>query len=362
MSQEEQGYRPRVCYLGAYDPAYPRNQVLRRGLTRQGATVVDCRVSPTLKTVARMRSLRQQYAAIAAWGDVILLAEFNQTLAPFAWWMARRHRKRLVVDAFTSLYDSAVHDRATAHPRSPNALRYWFADWLAIRLADLALFDTAQHRDYFVHTFGVSPRRCVVIPVGAPQEWFETPPVPHGLSGTLALFYGTYIPLHGVETILRAAHHLRKRTDIHFELVGRGQTYPAAQELATDLKLERVTFREPVTPTALPGLVARADVCLGVFGTSAKASRVVPNKVYQTLALGKPLITADTPALRDAFMPGEHLLAVPPGDAKALAEAITSLADNLDLRDRLGQAGRTRTRIGFNEAALGQRLLEALQK
>jgi glycosyltransferase involved in cell wall biosynthesis len=362
MSQGEQVSQPRVCYLGAYDPAYPRNQVLRRGLTRQGVTVVDCRASPALKTTARMRSLKQEYAAIADWGDVILLAEFNQTLAPFAWWMARRHRKRLVIDAFTSLYDSAVHDRATAHPHSPTALRYWFADWLALHLANLALFDTAQHRDYFVRTFGVSPGRCAVIPVGAPQEWFETPPVLHGLPGTLALFYGTYIPLHGVETILRAAHHLRKRADIHFELIGRGQTYPAAQKLAADLKLERVTFREPVAHTALPGLVARADVCLGVFGTSEKVSRVVPNKVYQTLALGKPLITADTPALRDAFMPGEHLLAVPPGDARALAEAVTRLVDDPDLRDRLGQAGRTRTRIGFNEAALGQRLLEALQK
>jgi glycosyltransferase involved in cell wall biosynthesis len=350
----------RVCYLGAYDPAYPRNLILRRGLAVHGVEVTECRTSPALRTWARERALRQQFAPLADRCDTILLAEFNQTLAWFARSMARRHHKRLVIDAFTSLYDAAVHDRGTVRPRSPHALRYRLIDWLALRLADVVLVDTAQHRDYFAEVFGVAPDKCLVIPVGASREWFDTPPARHDVPGTLVLFYGTYIPLHGVETILEAAASLRERRDIHFELIGRGQTFPAMRKLAADLHLSSVTFRDPVPPDELPGLVARAGICLGIFGTTHKAGRVVPNKVYQALAMGKPLITADTPALRDTFTPGEHLLAVVPGDAGALAEAIGALADDPVRREQIGTAGRARMEAAFTEEVLGLRLREAL--
>jgi glycosyltransferase involved in cell wall biosynthesis len=351
---------PRVCYLGAYDSTYPRNLILRRGLERQGVWVVECAVPRELNTAGRMRALGRAFAAVQEDCDVIVLAEFGQALAPLAWWLARRYRKRLVVDAFTPIYDSAVYDRGVARPRSPAALRYWLADWLALRLAGRVLADTGAHRDYYVRAFGVRPEKIAVIPVGASDEWFEIAPLPHDYPEVLVQFYGSYIPLHGVEVILHAAHLLTAQAEVRFELIGRGQTYAAMQALAHDLDLQNVTFCEPVPPDALPVQVARADLCLGIFGTTPKAARVIPNKVYQTLALGKPLISADTPALREAFEPGEHLLAVPPGDSSALAEAILALDSDPDKAKRLGEAGRARMESEYNEAALGRRLLDAI--
>jgi len=351
---------PRVCYLGAYDPAYPRNLILRRGLERQGVWVSECAVPRALNTAGRMRALRRAFEPVKGDVDVIVLAEFGQALAPLAWWLARRYRKKLVIDAFTPTYDSAVYDRGVARPRSPAALRYWLIDWLALRLADLALADTGAHRDYYAGAFGARPEKIAVIPVGAADEWFKTAPPPREQPRLLVQFYGSYIPLHGVEVILHAAHLLTAQAELRFELIGRGQTYAAMRALAADLDLQNVAFVEPVPPEALPGLVARADLCLGIFGSTPKASRVVPNKVYQTLALGKPLISADTPALREAFGPGEHLLAVSPGDPAALAEAILALDSDPDRARRLGEAGRARMEAEFNEAALGRRLLDAI--
>jgi glycosyltransferase involved in cell wall biosynthesis len=71
--------------------------------------------------------------------------------------------------------------------------------------------------------------------------------------------------------------------------------------------------------------IRQADVCLGIFGTSEKASRVIPNKVYQILASKKHLITADTPAIRELLKEGPCVHLVPPGDAKALASAILKI-------------------------------------
>lgn len=351
---------PRVCYFGAYDPSYPRNLILRRGLALNGAQIVECRVSSKMNTRQRARALTTQFRQLADQCDTILLAEFNQSLALAAWWLARRHRKRLVIDAFTSLYDSAVYDRGIARPGSLSARRYWWIDWLAVRLADVVLVDTAQHRDYFISEFGAPEARLRAIPVGASCEWFDAPTAQSSDDGMLISFYGTYIPLHGIDTILRAAHLLSHQPHLRFEIIGRGQTYKAMQQLAATLNLLQVTFVDSVPAADLPGLVARADICLGIFGTTEKTTRVVPNKVYQTLALGKPVITADTPAVRELFTPDEHLTVVPAGDASALACAIEGLAADFERRAALSKAGRTYAAAEFSEQPLGRRLLEAL--
>ncbi len=350
----------RVGYLGAYDPAYPRNLILRRGLEAGGASVVECRVSSRLNSRQRAQVLAAQMRALSPRPDVLILAEFNQSLALPARRLAQRLGIPLVIDAFTPVYDSAVHDRAVTGPRSLAALRYWLIDWLAVRLGDRVLVDTGQHRDYFIHAFGARADVLRVIPVGAPHEWLAAAPPLHGGAGLLASFYGTFIPLHGIDTILRAAHRLADRPDIRFEITGRGQTFTAMRALAGDLALENVSFLDPVPPGDLPARAGRGDLALGIFGTTAKAARVVPNKVYQMLALGRPVITADSPALREMFAPGEDLAVVPPGDPRALAEQIAALAGDPARRAALAQTGRRHIEEAYTEAALGRRLLDAL--
>src|SRR5262249_56517474 len=106
-------------------------------------------------------------------------------------------------------------------------------------------------------------------------------------------------------------------------LIGDGQDRPAAEALARELGVRNVEFLDPVPEAELAGEIARASICLGVFGTSDKASRVVPNKVFQCAAAGRAVVTADSPALRNAF--GDALVTVPAGDAPALAAALRAL-------------------------------------
>ncbi len=349
---------PRVCYLGAYDPTYPRNLILRRGLALQGVQVVECNAARKLDTVGRARTLLRQFHTVADQCDVIILGEFGQMLTPLAWWLARRYHKRLVTDAIVPLYDTAVYDRRRSQPYSWTALRYRLFDRLTVTWADAVLVETGAERDYYVRNFKVPAEKFTVLPVGASREWFEL--IPHEGPDVLITFHGSYIPFHGIDVILRAAQHLRERRDMRFELMGAGQTLADMRSLALELGLSNVIFRGHVSVDELFATVSRATIGLGIFGTNPKAARAVTNKVYQTLAAGKPLITADTPAIREIFTPGEHLIGIPPGDPQALAAAIISLADDPSLRRRLGEAGRARMRAEFTEEALGRRLLEVL--
>jgi glycosyltransferase involved in cell wall biosynthesis len=88
--------------------------------------------------------------------------------------------------------------------------------------------------------------------------------------------------------------------------------------------------------------MAHADVCLGIFGTSAKAQRVIPNKVYDALACARPVITADTPAIRELLQPDDQVIVCPPGDPESLADAIALMHADGALRSSIASRGHAR--------------------
>ena len=125
--------------------------------------------------------------------------------------------------------------------------------------------------------------------VGAEDRLFQpgwTPP-----ARFVALFIGKLIPLQGVETILAAA---RLAPEVDFRIVGSGQLDKLL--VPRPPNVEHVPWLDY---ELLPGAIRSAGCALGIFGTGAKARRVIPNKAFQALACGAPLITADTQAARE---------------------------------------------------------------
>ena len=75
--------------------------------------------------------------------------------------------------------------------------------------------------------------------------------------------------------------------------------------------------------------MSRADIVLGIFGESVKTMRVIPNKAYEALAMSLPLVTADTPAIRELLDERSAVL-VPAADPQAIADALLECALKLD--------------------------------
>jgi glycosyltransferase involved in cell wall biosynthesis len=139
---------------------------------------------------------------------------------------------------------------------------------------------------------------------------------------------------------VRAARLLRD-DGIRFEIIGLGQTLGAARALAGELGATNIEWVGRVPYADLPRCIGRADIVLGIFGDSTKAGRVVPNKVYQAMAMGAAIVTRDSPAQRAMLADGVSALLVPPADPSALADAIRRLRDPV-LRRRLGRAAHER--------------------
>src|SRR4051794_29242782 len=256
----------------------------------------------------------------------------------------------VVFNPLVSLADTIVGDRGRFRHGSLAARALERVDRHAFRSADLVVADTEAHASFLS---ALAQREIAVCFVGAEDRLFRPSWEPP--QQFTALFVGKLIPLQGVETILAAA---REVPDVAFRVVGSGQLEPLLRDRPSNV--EHVPW---IDYERLPDEIRRAGCALGIFGTTAKAQRVIPNKAFQAIACGAPLITADTPAACELLTDGESALLVPAGDARALAEAVRRLAGDESLARRVGAAGRAAYERAASEPVLGARwraLIEAL--
>ena len=132
--------------------------------------------------------------------------------------------------------------------------------------------------------------------------------------------------------------------------------------IARRLRLGNVEFGPArVAYDELPELISRADVCLGVFADRPKTMRVIPHKVFQSAACGRPVVTADTPAIREIFS-DVTLALVDPGNPIALADELTALAGDRPRRAALAHAASSLVRDQYSPTAIAARLLDRFSR
>ena len=333
----------RVVQYGVHDPSYPRNSRLRAFLEGQlGARVRVVRRSRAgARPLRALRDLRSLCRA-AAGADLVVLSEFRSSQALVVRAVASLSRARLLVDCFVLSHETAVGDWGRPSPRSPGALRLAVLDALAVHCAHLVLTDTEPRAAELVRRHRPA---AVVLPlaVGAPgwARW-QPPPEPH--DDLRVLYYGGYVPLHGVDLVVDALAAIDGRRDVSMVFVGdgpdRGRIEARVAGLGPGVRCE---FVGAVPESELRGYVARADVVLGVFGTSVKARGVVANKVWQGLACGRSVITQRSSALAPlAAVVGGSLVQTEPGCASSLAQALVDVrpstpSTDVDVHRRLDE-------------------------
>jgi glycosyltransferase involved in cell wall biosynthesis len=342
----------KLCYFPGRESSYPRTRVLVKGMREAGIEVLDC--SSSRKSAVRYVDGFCAFLRYLGQSDAIVVGFLGQPLVPLVRILTK---KKILFDAFLSVHQTMVFDRRSVPAAGFRAGLCRWLDLASCRAADKVFLDTYQHIDYFVRTYGMPRERFVRLPAGADDSVMY--PRSAEESGEFTVhFHGAYQRLHGAEHIVEAAALL---PDVRFTMIGQGRTYHACAGRAEELRAGNITFKTPVPYEDLPGYMAGASVCLGIFGKTEKAGLVVPQKAYEALAMGKPLITADTPAAREMLVHEEHALLCRPADAEDLAGAIRRLKDHPELRAKIATNGHALFRERFAPAALGRELLGAAQ-
>jgi len=268
----------------------------------------------------------------AAFADVIYLLPMNTIFIKSAIFVAKLFRKKLVVEMYISLYDTEVRDRKRVSDGSQLARSYIEKDILALKQSDYLIHSSNQELSYWEQILNTDVDRkkvyiaplCNVSILLPKRSWMQ--------DGKLNIcWWGTFIPLHGLDNILLAAKILQER-NLRFTCNLFAVDNKAFFEYVEKLRsyhLESLVFLRKdlnFTNGSLPNyLVNNCDLALGIFGNTDKAYHAIPNKLIEALSLGLPTLTMNSPALREFFNPETELWTCEP-TPESIAESILTIA------------------------------------
>lgn len=361
----------KICYFGSYDHDYIRNKVILNGLRKNNVDVVECNIGFNAFKGTRLRRLRNSflnyfkliklYKEYKTGIDLIIVGS-SEASRPIVLIAKLLSSKNIVWDAHYSLYDAKVFDRKLTSPHSLKAGYYWFVDWVGCKIADKILLDTSSHIDYFVKIFHIPRKKFVKVLVGVDNSMFF-PMENIDNKRFIVEFHGNYIPLQGVQYIIKAAKILDNDNDneILFRMIGGGQDYNKVIKLFDRLKIKNIEFINKMPYKEIPYYLQKSDICLGIFGETDKTQRVIPNKIYEAIAMARPVISADTPAIIELFTDRKNILLCRVADPKNLAEKILELKNNESLRKKISQGGYELFNKYCTPEVVGKKLLEDIK-
>jgi glycosyltransferase involved in cell wall biosynthesis len=373
--------RRTIIFAGTYEREYPRNRQIVRLLRDAGCDVEEIhtpfwelfrdktRIPREVVGIVRLALLLTSIYFVLVprllgrlpRADAVAIGYIGQLDMLILGASARLFGKPVLFSPLVTLTDTVVEDRQMADSGSMQARMVAAIDSVSLRLATKVIVDTSENGAYLSRRFSVPEHKIAQIRVGADESVFRVPEAARltRRSGDRihVLFYGKMIPLHGIDTILGAIDVLECDDRFTFEIIGSGQMEHQVLEFVARRDTDRITYRPWVAYRRLPNRIVMADCVLGVFGVGEKAGRVVPNKVFQAMAMGAPIITRDAPAIRGVLEHDASALLVPPGDPDSLAESLRHMLDP-SLRDRLGRNARK----AFERTATDDALVEPMRR
>ena len=237
---------------------------------------------------------------------------------------------KLVLDAFISIYDTTVIDRRVVARKSMLAKLIFRLEQLSFWRADTVIVDTESNAEYYAKLFGLERSKFIAVPLSIPKLSAVSKAEVNDSPNLNVFFFGTFVPLHGISTIIEAAKIVMASDSLHSDgkvkitIVGDGQDGQLLEDALRE-GLDNVKWiRTHCSSSELAQLISENDLMLGVFAENDKTRRVVPYKHYYYLCMGKPILTARTPAIELLDKPStiSPFLYVAPGSATQLAEVL----------------------------------------
>lgn len=346
----------RICYFGDYDPEYGRTKVLIEGLRKNGIEVIECHEDSHTTAREKCIHLWREYRKIGE-HDVVIVGFSNTRWMPLFARLVTRNP--LIWDLQFSFYENWVFDRKLVREGSIKAVYHWVSEWLLVRVVDRIIMHTNACADYIVRTFGVDKRKFSRVLVGADTAIFY--PRSRVEDGIFRVeYHGKYIPIHGMDAVIRAAKLLEDDSAIQFVLIGNGQERRRIQALAKELNVKNVEWVGFLPSEELPVYIAAAHLCVGLLGDVSRVEDPVPNKLYEAAAMGRVSINADTKGIRELFRDDVDVILAKRGDAQDIAKKIRYLKEHPEqLRTLEKNVLETFNRIA-SEKEIGRQLIVAI--
>ncbi len=273
-----------------------------------------------------------------------------------AWALARLKRAPFLFEVRDLWPKFAV---AVGVLRNPLLIRLslWLERFL-YRRADAMMVNSPA---YVAHVLERGARRVELIPNGADPAMFDPDDdgavfrARYHLGDSFVILYaGAHGLSNDLGVALEAAARLRDRPDIRLVFLGDGKEKPALQHQAAAMGLTNVLFLPPVPKAEVAQALAAADACLAILKPLEEYKTTYPNKVFDYMAAGRPVLLAIDGVIRRVVEDANCGIFVRPGDAEALAQAIRLLAEDRQGARAMGRRGRRYLEQHFSRSALAE--------
>jgi glycosyltransferase involved in cell wall biosynthesis len=236
-----------------------------------------------------------------------------------------------------------------------------YLEVFAYRKADRIVVVTDAFKRYIIEK-GIDAEKIEVIKNGVDLGFYEPATRDQaiakefGLQGKfVASYFGTHGMAHHLETILEAAQELQRYPEIVFLLVGEGAERNRLSVLCNQLRLKNVVMVGQQPKGKMPALWALSDVSLVLLKKSDLFKTVIPSKIFESMAMEKPIILGVEGESQAIIQTAEAGLCIEPENARELAARVLELYSDRDLRTSLGRNGRRCVAEQFNREVLAQR-------
>lgn len=370
----------KICFFGAYDKTFTSNKMILKGFMENNIDVVEINAHTKvtkLTTTQEMsffeiiKRILRKFRIITALvknfnsfakTDVIYVGYPGHVDVFFAYPIAKIFGKKLVFNPLLIIYNGFADEQGILNKKSMLGKLIKFAESLCYRLCDMVFADTLFQYNHLKKDFNIPEKKLRVLPIGADDTGYKYSPYKNSAKKVHVVYYGLYSPVHGVEYIVEAASMLKNDGNVRFSFVGKGNAFEKNFKRAKDLGLTNIDFYPDLTEENSLSMLQSSDIFLGFLLQHPTVERVIPNKVYQGLALGRVVLTADSEVTRSVFTNRKDAYLCKPSDAKALASAIVWLKDNPELRASIAANGYNMFKNKFAPKVVGKQLINYISE
>ncbi|MDO9087399.1 MAG: glycosyltransferase [Anaerolineaceae bacterium] len=348
-----------VCYFGTYRSEYSRNRIMIKGLLKNEVNVIECHeklwegiedrvnavkyglINPKFwkRIITTYIRLFRKFKTIPVSNyDVIVVGYPGQFDVFFAKLFTLFIKKPIVWDVFMSIYLVAIE--RNLHRKNPFSVKLLkIIEYVAMRIPEKLIIDTEQYATWLNKQYSIPIDKFCLVPTGADDDIFFLEQFSEyvGNEKFKILYYGTFIPNHGVPYIVEAANLLTNDPSIIFQFIGNGPEMNICLDLIEKFKLKNIEFYPWMGQEELKNYIREADVILGAFGKTPQSLMTIQNKIYEGMALGKCIISGDSEAVRNILKNKNEITLTDRNNPESLKEAICLMKENSNLINQISR-------------------------
>jgi colanic acid biosynthesis glycosyl transferase WcaI len=340
-------------------PGFARRPLQRRLLDGCRVSYVWASASPSKRPLSRLAAYGTYAAsatvagALARRPDIVFASSPPLSVGLVGELVARRHRVPWVLDV-RDLWPQVAAELGSVRPGRALSMamaleRRLYAEAAGVTVASAGF---REHVGRYAH-----PDSVMVLPNGTTRRWLEIGEAPPDRAaarlpdGVFVWTYAGNVGLsQGLDTAIAAARLLGP--GYRLLIVGDGASRPRLKDAAAAAEVGSVEFRDPVPVDEAAVLMRASDALLVSLDDGEALGRTVPVKLFDSAAVGRPVIVAAPGEPRRIAETTGAGLPVRPGDPAALAAAVRRVAAEPELRIRLATAGRAFAAENLREAGV----------